>query len=113
MRSVEMNKSLVSKGNGILFICDGEGSVGYTNYMDEDFIGSTTTSIGYNEELNKYIAMFLVTVIDLERFKYSYGRKWKIHLNETIIKLPVDSFGKPDWKCMENYIKSLPYGDRL
>lgn len=29
------------------------------------------------------------------------------------IKLPVDSNGEPDWQFMENYIKALPYGDRL
>lgn len=29
------------------------------------------------------------------------------------IKLPATSDGEPDWQWMENYIKSLPYGDRL
>lgn len=45
MRRVKLEPQLVSKGNGILFICDGEGSVGYTNYIDKDFIGSTTVSV--------------------------------------------------------------------
>lgn len=130
MRRVVRVESLVSKGNGIMFICDGEGSVGYTNYMDEDFIGSTTTSIGYDEALNPYIALFLVTILDKEKFKYSYGRKYRTHINEAIIKLPIQrnlkggpiidaskKYSKegyiPDWTFMENYIKALPYGDRL
>ena len=29
------------------------------------------------------------------------------------IKLPVTLDGEPDWQFMENYMKSLPYGDRL
>ena len=29
------------------------------------------------------------------------------------LRLPAMADGKPDWKWMENYIKSLPYGDRL
>lgn len=130
MRRVVRAESLVSKGNGIMFICDGEGSVGYTNYMDEDFIGSTTTSIGYDEALNPYVALFLVTILDKEKFKYSYGRKYRTHINEAIIKLPIQrnlkgdpiidaskKYSKegyiPDWTFMENYIKALPYGDRL
>ena len=130
MRRVVRVESLVSKGNGIMFICDGEGSVGYTNYMDEDFIGSTTTSIGYDEALNPYVALFLVTILDKEKVKYSYGRKYRTHINEAIIKLPIQrnlkgdpiidaskKYSKegyiPDWTFMENYIKALPYGDRL
>ena len=130
MRKVAYDPNQVSRGNGIMFICDGEGSVGYTNYMDKDFIGSTTTSIGYDENINKYTAMFLVTIFDKERFKYSYGRKYRAHLDEAIIKLPIqcnsdgiplrDATCKysnqgyiPDWKFMENYIKALPYGDRI
>lgn len=130
MRKVIRDESLVSKGNGIMFICDGEGSVGYTNYMDEDFIGSTTTSIGYDEALNPYVALFLVSILDKEKFKYSYGRKYRAHINEVVINLPIQrnisglpvidiskKYSKegylPDWTFMENYIKSLPYGDRL
>lgn len=126
MRSVslESNNVLVSKGHGIIFICDGEGSVGYTNYMDSDFIGSTTLSIGYDDALTETNAMFLVSVLDNERFKYSYGRKYRKNLISAIIYLPVqqnidgsffiDSSCKysdegyvPDWQFMEDYIKSL------
>lgn len=34
-------------------------------------------------------------------------------IKDTIIKLPVNENDNPDWNYMENYIKSLPYGDRL
>ena len=34
-------------------------------------------------------------------------------MNSTIIKLPKDKNGQPNWDFMETYIKSLPYGDRL
>jgi len=111
MRLVKKRNELLSRGNGIIFICDGQGSVGYSLYIDNDFIGSTTLSVGYNEKLNKYNAMFIVTVSDLERFKYSFGRKRKSTLNESKIKLPATSDGCLDWQFMENYIKSLPYSD--
>ena len=109
MKKVVRDERLVSKGNGIIFICDGEGSVGYTNYIQEDFIGSTTLSIGYNENLNSINALFIVTVLDKEKYKFSYGRKYRAHINDIKIKLPTTSDGNPDWGFMECYIKSLKY----
>jgi hypothetical protein len=113
MRKVAYDNELVTKGNCIAFICDGQGSVGYSNYINVDFIGSTTLSVGYNDNLNKYIGLFLVAVFDLERPKYSYGRKYRKYLSETIIKLPIDKNGEPDWQFMGNYIKALPYSDKI
>jgi len=107
------DKSLISKGNCIAFICNGQGSVGYTNYIDTDFMASGDLALGYNENLNKYNALFLVTVFDKERFKYSFGRKWGKYLSNTEVLLPVQDNGEPDWQYMENYIKRLPYGDKI
>jgi len=113
MRRVAYDSDLITKGNCIVFICDGQGSVGYTNYMDEDFIGSTTLTVGRSKYVNKYTGMFLVSVLDLERHKYSFGRKYRTKLSDTVIKLPTTSQGSPDWRYMERYIKSLPYSDRI
>jgi hypothetical protein len=107
MRRVAYDDELITKGNGIIFICDGQGSVGYSNYMDKDFIGSTTLTVGRNKYINKYVGMFLVSVLDLERPKYSFGRKYRTKLPDTIIKLPKSSDGTPDWAYMERYIKTL------
>jgi len=109
MKKVVRDERLVSKGNGIIFICDGEGSVGYTNYIQEDFIGSTTLSVGYNENLNSINALFIVAVLDKEKYKFSYGRKYRAHINEIKVKLPATIEGTPDWILMEQYIKSLRY----
>ena len=105
----------ISKGNGIVFVNLGAGSAGYANYIKEDFIGmSGKTSCGYNPNLNEYNGLFIATVLCQERLKYSFGRSWTgSRLVDTIIKLPVDANGNPDWHFMENYIKALPYGDRL
>lgn len=65
-------------------------------------------------KLNKYIAMFLVTIFKLEMKRYGYGRKFaQKRISDTIIKLPVDKNGNPDWQFMEDYIKSLPYSSNL
>lgn len=109
MRMVKYEESLVTKGNCIIFICDGQGSVGYTNYIGHDFIGSTTLSVGYNKNLNESNALFLVTVLDLERYRYSFGRKYKTNLAKTKIKLPSTDDGQPDWQYMERFMKSLKH----
>ncbi|MCL2087694.1 MAG: N-6 DNA methylase [Oscillospiraceae bacterium] len=112
MRRVKNNEELTTKGNCIVFICDGQGSVGYTNYIEKDFIGSTTLSVGRNINLNRYNALFLVAVLDLERYRYSFGRKYKTNLSKAKILLPAKE-NAPDWDYMESYIKSLPYRDKL
>ena len=71
-----------------------------------------TLTVGYNKNINRYNAMFLVAVLDLQRSKYSFGRKYKRNLSSTKIKLPTKD-NSPDWLLMENYIKSITYGDRI
>jgi len=88
------------------------GSVGCAYYQDEDFTCSHDVNPLYlkNFTLNKYIAMFLITLIEAEKFRWSYGRKWRPkRMPDSIIKLPTTSKGAPDFAYMENYIKSLPY----
>ncbi len=77
MKKVKKNDKLTSKGNAIVFIGDGQGSVGYVTYQAHDFIGSTTLVAGYSNNLDIYNAQFLVTVLDLERYRYSFGRKYE------------------------------------
>ena len=104
------NEELKSKGNCVVLICDGQGSVGLANYMESDFLGTVNLMLCYNEcHLNQFTGLFLATVISKERPKYSFGRKWKTHLSDTIIKLPQTPTGNPDWEFMEKYIKSLNY----
>lgn len=98
---------LIQAGNCIIFICNGQGSVGFANYMDVDFIGTTDIVAGYNEKLNMYNGLFIATILCQERPKYSFGRKWKTHLRNTVVKLPKTECGEPDWSFMEQYIKSL------
>lgn len=107
------DKSLVSEGNCIVFICNGQGSVGYALYMDKAFMASGDLAIGYNPHINRYTGMFLVTILDKERFKYSFGRKYGKYLSNTKIFLPAKDCNNPDWDYMENFIKSLPYGDLI
>ena len=64
--------------------------------------------------MNKFIALFMITVIKANKYRFSYGRKWTMEkMKDFIIKLPSKSDGTPDFEYMEEFIKSLPYSDRI
>ena len=84
------------------------------------------------EPLSIHTKLFISTLIRNEcKIKYqAFGRELNSHFRKDFtIKLPVlidgndyvfdknkkysDKGYVPDWKFMENYIKSLPYGDRI
>lgn len=87
-------------------------SVGSAFYQDTEFTCSHDVNPLYlkNHTLNKYIAFFLIALIEKERYRWCYGRKWRpARMIYSEILLPIDKDGAPDFEFMENYIKSLPY----
>jgi hypothetical protein len=92
-----------------------DGSIAEAFYQPKPYFALDTENILYPKfELNPFIAMFLVTLIKKEKYRFNYGRKWKLErMNESIIKLPVEKNNEPDWQFMENYIKSLPYSSSI
>lgn len=63
--------------------------------------------------MNKYIALFLVTVMNLEQYRYNYGRKCsQTRMKEISVELPTKN-GQPDFEFMENYIKSVSYSSSI
>ena len=98
------------KGNCI--VVTNNGSVGYAYYQENDFTCSHDVNPLYlkNHKLNKYIALFICAVIEQDRYRWDYGRKWRpVRMENSTIKLPAVDEDHPDWEFMEQYIKSLPY----
>ena len=122
-----ISSQFIEKGNAI--------SIGDTTatcfYQAEDFIAGDHMVVVRADWLNKLRGIFIVSILQNEQYKYSYGRAFLMdRISDTVIKLPVvyntdgtpfidgkhiysEEGYVPDWKFMENYIKSLPYGDRL
>lgn len=108
MKSCEMEKDLVSYGNCIAMIGQGQGSSGYAMYHDKPFIGASSLNLGYAPWINFYTGIFVSTILCLEYDKYSFGRSWTGNrLLNTEIKLPVNKNGEIDTKYMERYIKNV------
>jgi len=119
----------ISENNGIRQLIDApaifkencitvnyNGSVGEAFYQSAPFWATDDVNVLYAKgwALNKYIALFIATVIKANRYKFSYGRKWTMEkMKKSLVKLPVTEQGSPDWKYMERYIRALPYADRI
>lgn len=127
MRTSEDGLEYIEKGNAI--------TIGDTTatcfYQKERFITGDHMVIIRADWLNEKTALFVLSILNKEKYKYSYGRAFVVDkIKETIIYLPIvhnedgseviDSNHKyskngyiPDWGFMESYISSLPYGDRI
>jgi len=91
------------------------GSVGEAYYQPIPFCSTEDVHIFTPKfKLNKFIGLFLVTLIKLEKYRFNYGRKWGIsRMQNSKIKLPVDENDKIDFNFMENYIQSLNFSNSL
>ncbi|EOU1670480.1 restriction endonuclease subunit S [Clostridium perfringens] len=120
--------SAYGKNQGISYFLNVEKK--YKNCLTASFNGSGTGYCAYHEyefnlnsdcgvlipkfEINKYSGIFLATIINKISNKYIYGRKLtEERLKKEVIKLPVDEKNNLDLGFMENYIKLLPYGDKI
>ncbi len=88
--------------------------LGYCSYQPLNFSASDhVEKLMPNFKMNKFIALFLTKILNLERYRYNYGRKCsQTRMKNISIKLP-EKNGEPDFKFMEEYIKSLPYSSSI
>lgn len=122
---------LASYCNNITVSMNGVNT-GFTAYHGYDFnINSDCCVLLQKFDMNACIGVFIATIIGMLRCKYSYGRKMTAkRISLEIIRLPIQhnadrtpyidpnrtysDYGYvPDWQFMEDYMKALPYGDRL
>lgn len=94
--------------------CAGGGSVLSTFVQNRPFYsGRDLYLLIPKYEMSIYSKLFCCTVIGANKYRFSYGRQANKTLPVLKIKLPAKADGAPDFEFMENYIKSLPYSDRI
>lgn len=94
------------------------GSIAEAFYQPKPFWATDDVNVLYLRSergtLSPLTGLFVCAILRREKYRYSYGRKWtKEVMENTVIQLPVADDGKPDWEWMEDYMCSLPYGDRV
>lgn len=105
----KISNPLFTESNALIYT-----TFGTCFYIESLFTASDEISILKHENLNKYNGLFIATVINKNKYKYQFGRKaFRNKFEFESIKLPIDDKGNPDWLFMENYIKSLPYSDKI
>lgn len=91
------------------------GSVGEAFYQPRPFSSTEDVHVFTPKfPLNKYIAMFIIPLIRLEKYRFNYGRKWGLdRMKKSVVQLPVSRDQTPNWALMEQYIRSLPYSKNI
>jgi len=92
------------------------GSVAEAFYQPVDYWATDDVNVLYPKgfKLTPPSALFICTVIRMEKYRFNYGRKWHLdRMREASIKLPVTTAGMPDWDYMERFMNTLPYSSQL
>ena len=93
------------------------GKIGCTAfYAPEPFCATSDVNIFKPKfKMDAAVGIFVAGVINFsENYKWAYGRQCRVgNSKKIIVKLPSNDEGCPDWDFMRDYIRKLPYGDRL
>jgi hypothetical protein len=91
------------------------GSVAEAFYQPTPFWATDDVNVLYPHfEMTPEIALFICTLIGLEKYRFNYGRKWRLErMKAAMIRLPVDEANQPAWHEMTEYIQSLPFSSNL
>lgn len=92
------------------------GSVAEAFYQPEPYWATDDVNVLYPKgfKLTPAAALFVCTIIRLEKYRFNYGRKWHLdRMRESVVRLPFTTQGNPDWSYMTRYIQSLPYSSQL
>ncbi|WP_439294977.1 restriction endonuclease subunit S [Lonepinella sp. BR2882] len=84
------------------------GSVGSTFFQHYEFVASDHVTALLLEKPNKYVYLFLSSVIKRLEEKYSFNREINDkRIQREKILLPVNSNNTPDWQFMADFMKKI------
>ena len=84
-------------------------------FQQSDFITGPHIIVIRADWFNVYTANFLIALLNMEKYRYPvFGRAFSKELiQETVLPLPINDKGMPDYEFMEKYIQSLPYSSNI
>ena len=91
------------------------GSVGEAFYQPAPFWASDDVNVLYPRfVMTPATALFICTVIRMEKYRFNYGRKWHLErMRETSLMLPATARGDLALEYMDAYIMALPYSSQI
>lgn len=123
-------EDVIPQKAGLITVAGG-GSVLSTFLQNEPFYsGRDLYTLEPKKEIPDEVKLFIITIIERNKYKYNYGRQANKTLPDLVLKLPIkrksdgtpiiddtktysDQGYIPDWNFMQTYIASIPYGDRI
>lgn len=94
--------------------CAGGGSVLSTFVQNSPFYSGRDLYLLIPKfSMSTRAKLFCCTVIEANKYRFSYGRQANKTLPSLPIKLPAKNDGTPDFEYMDTYIRQLPYGDKI
>lgn len=84
-------------------------------YQQCDFITGPHIIVIRADWFNVYTAAFLISLLNMEKYRYPvFGRAFSKELiQETMLPLPINEEGTPDYEFMERYMQALPYSSNI
>ena len=79
-------------------------------YQGQEYITGNKMYFLQNENINRYIGLFLVKILQgsIKNCGFGYGKGLTgTRLKNRTLILPIDSKGNPNWQFMENYMKNI------
>lgn len=104
--------------SGLITVALGGSFLGSTFVQYEPFYTGQNIAVLYPKfnEMSLEVNLFISTVIRMESRQHyqAFGRELNKHISKDFtVKLPTTKNNVPNWNLMENYIKSLPFGDKI
>lgn len=105
--------------NGITDFISNDDMPCFSNVLTVDMFGNAFNHKGTvtgddniyffeNESLSFYVRSFIVTCINKQQVKFSYGKQFRQNnADNLLVMLPVTDSGEPDYAYMEQYAKNM------
>ena len=112
--TARIGQESIYQGNTLTVSYD--GSIAEAFYQPDAYWASDAVNVlrpkGF--ELTPSVALFICSLIRLEKYRFNYGRKWHLErMREAEIKLPATKNGEPNWAFMDRYISALPFSSQI
>ena len=88
---------------------------GFCAYQEQAFSASDhVEKLTPKFSMSPSLAMFLTTVLNLEQYRFCWGRKRnQMRIKQSMVKLPATALGSPDYDFMSAYIERIPYSSNV